>query len=160
MLFKVNPPKKNPKYFDWTRSTYYRKSLRTATPLTDMRWVKVLIKQKRGGRWNKKREWSLCERPVVKLLGTSLRQKRETHARSLWNIHMFTLTSCDYWAVAVTGQRRWRAKTTTRDQPGNMCVTQTLPHTQPHRPSCSIQYWKALFWCSLWQCLLNIMCKK
>lgn len=90
MLFKVNPKKKNPKYFDWTRSTYYRKSLRTATPLTDMRWVKVLIKQKRGGRWNKKREWSLCERPVVKLLGTSLRQKRDARTQSLKHSHVHT----------------------------------------------------------------------
>lgn len=108
MLFKVNPTKQNIQTEQGALVVTGNCYVQLHTPLTDMRRFKVLIKQKggkkkRGGKSKQKHEWSLCERPVIKLLGTSLHQKRHTHSHAnAWCIHTLTLTSSDYWAVAAT----------------------------------------------------------
>lgn len=144
-----------------------------------------------------KHEWSLCERPVIKLLGTSLHQKRHTHTHSRTIarcIHTYTLTSSDYWAVAVTplikrvsvseekynicrprellgrGKNKTNKKNTARDHPGNVNWWPVYHVTQPSHiqpPTMmlvlilkSTTHFQLYFRCTLWQCLLNVMCKK
>ena len=133
-------------------------------------------RERKGGRkkknQTKKHEWSLCERPVIKLLGTSLHQKRHTHTHTHTHSHTnaqciltFTLTSSDYWAVAVPPliervsvseekhnicRTRGGEKNKIKAQQGIIlvscvcvCVSPKPPHTHDPQPLCSSQYWKA-----------------
>lgn len=108
MLFKVNPTKQNIQTEQGALVVTGNCYVQLHTPLTDMRRFKVLIKQeggKKGGKIKQKHEWSLCERPVIKLLGTSLHSKRHTHTHSHTNvrcIHAYTLTSVITGPFAVT----------------------------------------------------------
>lgn len=165
MLFKVNPTKQNIQTEQGALVVTGNRYVQLHTPLRDTRRFKVLIKQKgrKGGKPNKKHEWSLCERPVIKLLGTSLHQKRHTHSHTNARcIHTRTLTSCDYWAVAATPlmerQREWREiqNMQTEWERGKKkkaqqgiiiilatCVlTDDLFTTLPNPPT-HVQYWKA-----------------
>lgn len=199
MLFKVNPTKQNIQTEQGALVVTGNCYVQLHTPLTDMRRFKVLIKQKgeKGGKPNKKHEWSLCERPVIKLLGTSLHRKRHTHTRTQshqCSLHSHAHTQSDYWAVAVTPLMeqisvseekynicrprervlgRGGKQSTARDHTGNMCVN-GWPVYHVTRPSHTYtttdhnaryntekhSTLSALFWCTLWQCLLNVMCKK
>lgn len=106
MLFKVNPTKQNIQIEQGALVTGIC-YVQLHTPLTDMRRFKVLIKQVmekgkgRRGKIKLKHEWSLCERPVIKLLGTSLRQKRHTHTQPRRSIHTHT-------HQMITGPLQWR----------------------------------------------------
>lgn len=200
MLFKVNPTKQNIQTEQGALVVTGNCYVQLHTPLRDMRRFKVLIKQKG------KKEENQTKARVIPLWETrnktawhqSPPKETHTHTHSHTNarcIHTRTLTSSDYWAVAVTpliervsvseekynicrprellGREKKKKKSTARDHPGNMCVNwwpvyhvyPTLPHTTSRNARYNTEKHStlsvsALFWCTLWQCLLYVMCKK
>lgn len=102
MLFKVNPTKQNIQTEQGALVVTGDCYVQLHCPLTDMRSFKVLIKQ-RG-----EKEENQTKARVIPLWETRNKTAwhqsppKETHTHSHTSASTHTLTSSDYWAVAVT----------------------------------------------------------
>ena len=209
MLFKVNPTKQNIQTEQGALVVTGNCYVQLHTPLTDMRRFKVLIKQE-GKKRRKKKKKSNKKARVIPLWETRNKTAwhqsppKETHTHTHTHTHShtnaqciltFTLTSSDYWAVAVPPliervsvseekhnicRTRGGEKNKIKAQQGIIlvscvcvcvcvCVCHPNLHTHTHtRPSTimlvtilkSTAHSQLYIWSTLWQCLLDVMCKK